>query len=150
MECRRRTTRGSTHRFVSSSPDTRHLLGQNLPILNSGSAKFLVRGNRLLINFVDQTDQGQYVCHAVNDYDRQGQRAEYDLRVLIPPELHPIAPLDIRLDENHSPQQATFTCRLLRGSPAGLTLQWIWPAHPFLEVTLPFAVKRVASHGVLL
>ena len=88
MECRLRNILGSTLRFVlrkdrrSRREKILLLLEQNVPIVTSGSAKFLVRGNRLLINYVDQTDQGRYVCQAVNNYDRQGQRAEYDLRVL--------------------------------------------------------------------
>jgi hypothetical protein len=83
MECRQRNIPGSTLRSVVLN-DLRdeNLLEQNLPIVTSGSAKFVVRGNRLLINYIDQTDHGRYVCHAVNNYDRQGQRAEYNLRVL--------------------------------------------------------------------
>lgn len=87
MECRQRNILGSTLRFVvgndrQSRGEKILLFEQNVPIVTSGSAKHLVRGNRLLINYVDQTDQGRYVCQAVNNYDRQGQRAEYDLRVL--------------------------------------------------------------------
>ena len=44
--------------------------------------KFVVRGNQLTINYVDETDNGKYSCQAFNEYDRKGQRAEYDLNVI--------------------------------------------------------------------
>jgi len=42
----------------------------------------MVRGNTLVINYVDETDNGRYSCQAFNDYDRQGQKAEYNLNVV--------------------------------------------------------------------
>lgn len=44
--------------------------------------KFVVRGNQLTINYVDETDNGKYTCQAYNEYDRKGQRAEYNLNVI--------------------------------------------------------------------
>ncbi|CAF1516266.1 unnamed protein product, partial [Didymodactylos carnosus] len=41
--------------------------------------KFVIRGNQLTINYVDETDNGKYTCHAYNDYDKRGQKAEYIL-----------------------------------------------------------------------
>ena len=45
-------------------------------------SKFVVRGNTLVINYVDETDNGRYSCQTFNDYDRRGQRAEYLLNVI--------------------------------------------------------------------
>lgn len=44
--------------------------------------KFVVRGNQLTINYVDETDNGKYSCHAYNEYDRKGARAEFNLNVI--------------------------------------------------------------------
>lgn len=44
--------------------------------------KFVVRGNQLTINYVDESDNGKYFCQAFNEFDRKGQRAEYDLNVI--------------------------------------------------------------------
>ena len=44
--------------------------------------KFVVRGNQLTINYVDETDNGKYSCHAYNEYDRKGERAEFNLNVI--------------------------------------------------------------------
>ena len=41
-----------------------------------------MRGNTLVINYVDETDNGRYSCQTFNDYDRRGQRAEYMLNVI--------------------------------------------------------------------
>lgn len=35
-----------------------------------------------MINSVDETDNGRYSCHAVNNYDRIGQRAEFTLKTI--------------------------------------------------------------------
>ena len=42
----------------------------------------MIHGNTLVINYVDETDNGRYSCQAFNDYDRRGQRAEYMLNVI--------------------------------------------------------------------
>lgn len=55
---------------------------QDVPIGMNGISKFVVRGNTLVINYVDETDNGRYSCQAFNDYDRRGQRAEYMLNVI--------------------------------------------------------------------
>ena len=101
-----------------------------------------MRGNTLVINYVDETDNGRYSCQTFNDYDRRGQRAEYMLNVigrdpsgsidesillalLVPPRLSPIAPIKVNLDENTPPQRAVFTCRILRGATDNLNLEWL-------------------------
>ena len=48
----------------------------------NGIQKYVIRENRLIINNVDETDIGRYSCHAFNDYDRRGQKAEYMLNVI--------------------------------------------------------------------
>ncbi len=48
----------------------------------NGISKFFVRGNRLIINNVDETDNGRYVCHAFNNYDKIGQIKDYLLNVI--------------------------------------------------------------------
>jgi len=53
-----------------------------VPIGINEISKFIVRGNTLIINHVDETDNGRYSCQAFNDYDRRGQRAEYMLNVI--------------------------------------------------------------------
>ena len=44
--------------------------------------KLVVRGNQLTINYVDEADNGKYSCQAFNEFDRKGQRAEYNLNVI--------------------------------------------------------------------
>lgn len=56
--------------------------------------------------------------------------------IVVPPELLPISPIEIRLDESYSPPQATFVCRLNRGSTEGLKLEWIFPDDQFNRVRL--------------
>ena len=85
--------------------------------------KFVVRGNQLTINYVDETDNGKYTCHAYNEYDQKGQRTEYNLNVIVPPRLSAIAPVEINLDEHH-PQRVSFACRVERGSAESLSLEW--------------------------
>jgi hypothetical protein len=48
----------------------------------NGISKYVIRENRLIINYVDETDNGRYICHAFNDYDKKGQKAEYILNVI--------------------------------------------------------------------
>ncbi len=48
----------------------------------NGISKFVVRGNRLIINNVDETDNGRYICHAFNNYDKIGQITDYTLNVI--------------------------------------------------------------------
>jgi hypothetical protein len=55
---------------------------QNSPLLINGISKFVIRENRLIINYVDETDNGRYSCHAFNDYDQKGQKTEYTLNVI--------------------------------------------------------------------
>lgn len=93
------------------------------PVGASEVPKFVVRGNQLTINYVDETDNGKYSCHAYNEYDRTGRRAEFNLNVIVPPRLSPIAPIEINLDEQH-PQRVSFVCRVERGSAESLTLEW--------------------------
>ncbi|CAF5196213.1 unnamed protein product, partial [Rotaria magnacalcarata] len=52
------------------------------PVGASEVPKFVVRGNQLTINYVDETDNGKYSCQAFNEFDRKGQRAEYNLNVI--------------------------------------------------------------------
>ncbi|UJR10788.1 hypothetical protein I4U23_014975 [Adineta vaga] len=99
--------------------------GQDVPIGANGISKFVVRGNTLVINYVDETDNGRYSCQAFNDYDRRGQRAEYMLNVIVPPRLAPIPPIKVNLDENTPPQRVVFQCRVLRGSADSLSLEWV-------------------------
>ena len=54
--------------------------GQNLPL--KPSSKFVIRDNRLIINHVDETDNGQYSCLAQNNYDRIGRKTEFSLRTI--------------------------------------------------------------------
>ena len=44
--------------------------------------KFVARGNQLTINYADEADNGKYSCQAFNEFDRNGQRAEYHLNVI--------------------------------------------------------------------
>jgi membrane protease subunit (stomatin/prohibitin family) len=55
---------------------------QDVPIGINEISKFIVRGNTLVINYVDETDNGRYVCHAFNNYDQNGQKKEYLLNVI--------------------------------------------------------------------
>ncbi len=55
---------------------------QDSPVGASEVPKFVVRGNQLTINYVDEGDNGKYSCLAFNEFDRKGQRAEYDLNVI--------------------------------------------------------------------
>jgi hypothetical protein len=112
---------------------------QDSPVGASEVPKFVVRGNQLTINYVDETDNGKYSCHAYNEYDNKGQRAEYNLNVignqiknncrmfivfyLVPPRLSAIAPVEINFDE-HRPERVSFPCRVERGSSEGLSLEW--------------------------
>ncbi|UJR25993.1 hypothetical protein I4U23_007340 [Adineta vaga] len=97
--------------------------GSDSPVGASEVAKFVVRGNQLTINYVDETDNGKYSCHAYNEYDNRGLRAEYNLNVIVPPRLSPMAPIEINLDEQH-PQRVSFECRVERGSSESLSLEW--------------------------
>jgi hypothetical protein len=51
-------------------------------LIVNGISKFIVRGNRLIINNVDETDNGRYICHAFNNYDKIGQIKDYLLNVI--------------------------------------------------------------------
>ncbi|CAF0836880.1 unnamed protein product [Rotaria sordida] len=97
--------------------------GSDSPVGASEVPKFVVRGNQLTINYVDETDNGKYSCQAYNEFDRKGQRAEYNLNVIVPPRLLPIEPIEINLDEQH-PQRVSFVCRIDRGSSESLSLEW--------------------------
>ncbi|CAF1419129.1 unnamed protein product [Adineta ricciae] len=97
--------------------------GSDSPVGASEVPKFVVRGNQLTINYVDETDNGKYSCHAYNEYDPKGLRAEYNLNVIVPPRLAPMAPIEINLDDHH-PQQISFQCRVERGSSESLSLEW--------------------------
>ena len=55
---------------------------EDVAIASNGISKFVIRGNTLVINYVDETDNGRYSCQVFNDYDRRGQRAEYLLNVI--------------------------------------------------------------------
>ena len=55
---------------------------QNNHLIVNGISKFIVRENRLIINYVDETDNGRYSCHAFNDFDQKGQKTEYILRTI--------------------------------------------------------------------
>ncbi|CAF1311063.1 unnamed protein product [Rotaria magnacalcarata] len=97
--------------------------GSDSPVGASEVPKFVVRGNQLTINYVDETDNGKYSCQAYNEYDNRGQRAEYNLNVIVPPRLSTIEPTEINLDEQH-PQRVSFMCRIERGSTESLSLEW--------------------------
>lgn len=56
--------------------------GQNSPFNTYEESKHIIRGNRLIINQVDQTDNGRYICHAFNDYDKIGQKVEFMLNII--------------------------------------------------------------------
>ncbi|CAF1614637.1 unnamed protein product, partial [Adineta ricciae] len=85
--------------------------------------KLVVRGNQLTINYVDEADNGKYSCQAFNEFDRKGQRAEYNLNVIVPPRLSMIPPMEINYDPQHA-QRVSFQCRMERGSVDGLTMEW--------------------------
>ena len=42
----------------------------------------MVHENRLIINYIDETDNGRYSCHAYNDFDRKGQKTSYLVNVI--------------------------------------------------------------------
>ncbi|CAF3679675.1 unnamed protein product [Adineta steineri] len=104
------------------------------PVGASEVPKFVVRGNQLTINYVDETDNGKYSCHAYNEYDKKGQRAEYNLNVIVPPRLSPIPPIEINLDEHH-PQRVSFVCRVERGSSESLSLEWQYLNNTPIQMT---------------
>ncbi|CAF0794698.1 unnamed protein product, partial [Didymodactylos carnosus] len=93
------------------------------PVGASEVPKFVVRGNQLTINYVDETDNGKYTCHASNDYDKVGQKTEYILNVIVPPRLTPIPEIEIELTDRES-HRAVFQCRVERGSAESLSLEW--------------------------
>ncbi|CAF3998277.1 unnamed protein product, partial [Rotaria sp. Silwood2] len=100
--------------------------GQNDNLIVNGVSKYIVRGNRLIINYVDQTDNGRYSCHAFNDFDQKGQKTEYILNVIIPPHLSPIPQIEINIDENFPSKQVGFTCRVERASIESLSVEWLY------------------------
>jgi hypothetical protein len=51
-------------------------------LIVNGISKFIVRGNRLIINNIDETDNGRYRCHAYNNYDKTGEIKDYLLNVI--------------------------------------------------------------------
>ncbi|CAF0882348.1 unnamed protein product [Rotaria sp. Silwood1] len=99
--------------------------GNNHLIVN-GLSKFIVRENRLIINYVDQTDSGRYSCHAFNDFDQKGQKTEYILNITIPPRLSPIPQIEVNFDENFRSKQVGFICRVERASTESLSLEWLY------------------------
>ncbi|CAF2073220.1 unnamed protein product [Rotaria magnacalcarata] len=104
------------------------------PVGASEVPKFVVRGNQLTINYVDETDNGKYSCQAFNEFDRKGQRAEYNLNVIVPPRLSLIPPIEINLDSQHA-QRVSFQCRVERGSSNSLALEWQYINHTSIQPT---------------
>ncbi|CAF1018260.1 unnamed protein product [Adineta steineri] len=107
--------------------------GQDGPFTINGVSKFIIRGNRLIINYVDETDNGRYSCHAFNDYDKKGQKIGYILNVIIPLSLAPISQIQISLDENSPSQRITFSCRVQRGSTTNLSLEWLYANNTLVQ-----------------
>ncbi len=101
----------------------------------------MVRGNQLTINYVDETDNGKYTCHAYNEYDRKGSRTEYNLNVIVPPRLSPIAPVEINFDEQY-PQRVSFTCRVERGSSESLSLEWQYLNNTPIQTTNGITIDK--------
>ncbi|CAF0901870.1 unnamed protein product [Rotaria sordida] len=108
------------------SPQFSWFYGQNDHAMINGVSKYIIRGNRLIINYVDQTDSGRYSCHTFNDFDKKGQKTEYILNVIIPPYLLPISPIEISIDENFPLKQVGFICRVERASIDSLSLEWLY------------------------
>ncbi|CAM4776000.1 unnamed protein product [Rotaria magnacalcarata] len=106
-------------------PQSSWFYGQNEHLIVNGISKFIARGNRLIINHVDETDSGRYSCHVFNDFDPKGQKIDYTLHVIIPPNLLPIAQQEITIDENFPSRRVGFTCRLERGSIENFSLEWL-------------------------
>ncbi|UJR34965.1 hypothetical protein I4U23_027743 [Adineta vaga] len=96
-------------------------------------SKFIVRENRLIINYVDETDNGRYTCHAFNDFDRKGERIDYILNVIIPLQLSSISPIEISIDNKFPTQRVTFSCRVQRGSSTNLSLEWFYSNNTRVE-----------------
>ena len=71
-----------SQRAISTDRREFRTIFQDVAIGSNGISKFVVRGNTLVINYVDETDNGRYSCQVFNDYDRRGQRAEYLLNVI--------------------------------------------------------------------
>ncbi|CAF2310395.1 unnamed protein product [Rotaria sp. Silwood2] len=111
------------------------------PVGASEVPKFVVRGNQLTINYVDETDNGKYSCQAYNEFDRKGQRAEYNLNVIVPPRLLTIEPIDINLDEQHH-QRISFVCRIDRGSSESLSLEWQYLNNTAIQATNGIHIDR--------
>jgi hypothetical protein len=112
--------------------------------------KFVIRGNQLTINYVDESDNGKYSCQAFNEFDRKGQRAEYNLNVIgmwenigwinkpflfiVPPRLSIMHPIEVNLDAQY-PQRISFQCRVERGSSNSLSLEWQYLNHTPIQPT---------------
>lgn len=114
----------------------------------------------MIINQVDQTDIGRYTCHAFNDYDKIGETTDYQLNViskineifiwekkkvnpldicLVPPELLPIQPVEISIDDEYSSRRVSFSCRVQRGSAENLSLEWFYPNETIVQVNSRFS-----------
>jgi hypothetical protein len=125
--------------YYGSADELRHV--KDSPVGASEVPKFVVRGNQLTINYVDETDNGKYTCHAYNEYDRKGLRTEYNLNVIVPPRLSPIAPVEINFDENH-PQRISFVCRVERGSLESLSLEWQYLNNTPIQTTNGITIDK--------
>ncbi|CAF1442130.1 unnamed protein product [Adineta ricciae] len=118
---------------------------------SNGITKFVVRENRLIINYVDETDNGRYTCHAFNDYDKQGQRIDYNLNVIIPLQLSQILPIEISIDDQFPTQRVTFSCRVLRGSSTNLSLEWFYPNNTLVQSTdgISIDISQMMTHHLI-
>ena len=118
----------------------------------------MVHENRLVINHIDETDNGKYSCHAFNDFDRKGKKTEYIMNVIskkifslverrkqqinyfelpiVPPQLSPIPPKEISIDENYHSRQVSFTCHVERGSVENLSLSWLYANNTRVQVVI--------------
>ncbi|CAF1189962.1 unnamed protein product [Rotaria sordida] len=125
--------------FYGSAEELRPV--KDSPVGASEVPKFVVRGNQLTINYVDETDNGKYSCQAFNEFDRKGQRAEYNLNVIVPPRLSFISPIEINFDSQH-PQRVSFQCRIERGSIDSLSLEWQYLNHTSIQLTNGIFIDR--------
>jgi hypothetical protein len=60
----------------------------------------------------------------------------FDLIFLVPPVVLPIHPIETSIDDNFPSQHVRFSCRVERGSPENLSLQWLYANNTPVEVKL--------------
>jgi len=57
---------------------------------------------------------------------------------LVPPELLPIQPVEISIDDEYSSRRVSFSCRVQRGSTENLSLEWFYPNETIVQVNSRF------------